>query len=167
LRCSASTPTTTRCSSMRLSRAIARQIKSSSHAAGPIARMIRAMSTRRTARWCADWGAIDGLNAARELARLYAAARLFVSFFQPSFKLLEKSREGLSENATMHRRRRASAYWLICGHRSSLIKFDRITGATRSCIALARDTRTTTPPCRDRCRGVGKRRIKQVRGLGF
>jgi hypothetical protein len=27
------------------------------------------------------------LAAARELARLYAAARLFVNFFQPSFKL--------------------------------------------------------------------------------
>jgi hypothetical protein len=37
---------------------------------------------------------LEGLNAARELARLYAAARLFVNFFQPSFKLLEKSREG-------------------------------------------------------------------------
>src|SRR5262249_15732432 len=31
---------------------------------------------------------------ARELARLYAAARLFVNFFQPSFKLLEKRRDG-------------------------------------------------------------------------
>jgi len=34
------------------------------------------------------------LAAARELARLYAAARLFVNFFQPSFKLLEKQRDG-------------------------------------------------------------------------
>jgi hypothetical protein len=29
-----------------------------------------------------------------ELARLYASARLFVNFFQPSFKLLEKRRDG-------------------------------------------------------------------------
>src|SRR5262249_59877263 len=36
----------------------------------------------------------EGLTAARELARLYAAARLFVNFFQPSFKLIEKSRDG-------------------------------------------------------------------------
>jgi len=37
---------------------------------------------------------LEGLAAARELARLYAAARLFVNFFQPSFKLLEKQRDG-------------------------------------------------------------------------
>jgi hypothetical protein len=37
---------------------------------------------------------LEGLSAARELAQLYAAARLFVNFFQPSFKLIEKSREG-------------------------------------------------------------------------
>jgi hypothetical protein len=28
------------------------------------------------------------------MARLYAAARLYVNFFQPSFKLKEKRREG-------------------------------------------------------------------------
>jgi hypothetical protein len=37
---------------------------------------------------------LEGMAAARELARLYAAARLFVNFFQPSFKLIAKSREG-------------------------------------------------------------------------
>ena len=37
---------------------------------------------------------LEGWAAARELARLYAAARLFVNFFQPSFKLIGKSREG-------------------------------------------------------------------------
>jgi hypothetical protein len=37
---------------------------------------------------------LPGLAAARELARLYASARLFVNFFQPSFKLLEKRRDG-------------------------------------------------------------------------
>jgi len=37
---------------------------------------------------------LAGLTAARELARLYASARLFVNFFQPSFKLLEKRRDG-------------------------------------------------------------------------
>lgn len=37
---------------------------------------------------------LAGLPAARELARLYASARLFVNFFQPSFKLLEKRRDG-------------------------------------------------------------------------
>jgi hypothetical protein len=37
---------------------------------------------------------LEGMAAARGLARLYAAARLFVNFFQPSFKLIEKSRDG-------------------------------------------------------------------------
>ena len=36
----------------------------------------------------------DGLEAAAALARLYAAMRLFVNFFQPSFKLAAKTRDG-------------------------------------------------------------------------
>jgi hypothetical protein len=36
----------------------------------------------------------DGLETARAMGRLYAAARLYVNFFQPSFKLKEKRREG-------------------------------------------------------------------------
>ena len=33
-----------------------------------------------------------GIAAATELAPLYRSVRLFVNFFQPSFKLMEKSR---------------------------------------------------------------------------
>ena len=36
----------------------------------------------------------EGVEAARLLARLYAALRLFVNFFQPSFKLAAKARTG-------------------------------------------------------------------------
>jgi hypothetical protein len=36
----------------------------------------------------------EGLEAAAMLARLYAALRLFVNFFQPSFKLAAKARDG-------------------------------------------------------------------------
>lgn len=36
----------------------------------------------------------EGLEAAGSLAELYAASRLFVNFFQPSFKLAEKQRDG-------------------------------------------------------------------------
>ena len=36
----------------------------------------------------------EGLEAAATLADLYARVRLFVNFFQPSFKLAEKTREG-------------------------------------------------------------------------
>ena len=40
------------------------------------------------------YGRFDGVETARIMARLYAAARLYVNFFQPSFKLKEKRREG-------------------------------------------------------------------------
>ena len=36
-----------------------------------------------------------GLEAAAVLAQLYRSVRLFVNFFQPSFKLAEKSRDGV------------------------------------------------------------------------
>ncbi len=37
---------------------------------------------------------LEGIAAAEALSRLYAASRLFVNFFQPSFKLAEKKRVG-------------------------------------------------------------------------
>jgi hypothetical protein len=40
------------------------------------------------------YGRFEGIETARVLARLYAASRLHVNFFQPSFKLKEKRREG-------------------------------------------------------------------------
>ena len=40
------------------------------------------------------YGRFDGVETARVMGRLYAAARLHVNFFQPSFKLKEKHREG-------------------------------------------------------------------------
>ena len=40
------------------------------------------------------YGRFDGVESAQVLARLYAAARFYVNFFQPSFKLKEKRREG-------------------------------------------------------------------------
>jgi SHS family lactate transporter-like MFS transporter len=42
-------------------------------------------------------GRFDGVETARVMGRLYAAARLYVNFFQPSFKLKEKRREGAVE----------------------------------------------------------------------
>jgi len=36
----------------------------------------------------------EGLEAAAALTRLYAAMGLFVNFFQPSFKLASKTRDG-------------------------------------------------------------------------
>ena len=39
------------------------------------------------------YGRFDGVEAARVITRLYASARLYVNFFQPSFKLKEKRRD--------------------------------------------------------------------------
>jgi len=44
----------------------------------------------------------EGLAAARAITRLYAASRLFVNFFQPSFKLAAKHREGAKVSKRYH-----------------------------------------------------------------
>jgi hypothetical protein len=44
----------------------------------------------------------EGLEAAAELARLYATVRLFINFFQPSFKLAGKQREGARVRKRYH-----------------------------------------------------------------
>lgn len=48
----------------------------------------------------AGYERFEGIEAARLLMRLHEAIRLYVNFFQPSFKLLEKKREG----AKVHKR---------------------------------------------------------------
>lgn len=45
---------------------------------------------------------LEGIAAAETLSRLYAASRLFVNFFQPSFKLAEKKREGARVSKRYH-----------------------------------------------------------------
>jgi hypothetical protein len=45
----------------------------------------------------------EGLQAATMLARLYAALRLYVNFFQPSFKLATKARDGAKVTKRYHR----------------------------------------------------------------
>jgi hypothetical protein len=40
------------------------------------------------------YGRLEGVEAARVLAELHSAARLYVNFFQPSFKLKAKTRQG-------------------------------------------------------------------------
>jgi len=44
----------------------------------------------------------EGLAAARLITRLYGASRLFVNFFQPSFKLAEKQRDGAKVSKRYH-----------------------------------------------------------------
>jgi hypothetical protein len=57
-----------------------------------------------------------GLSATAALADLYVSARLFVNFFQPSFKLAEKHRDALEFKSVIIRRQRpTSAYSTIRG----------------------------------------------------
>ncbi len=64
----------------------------------------------------------EGLEAATLLAKLYRSARLFVNFFQPSFKLIAKQRDGArvrktySPPATPHQRLVADARISDAGH---------------------------------------------------
>ena len=44
----------------------------------------------------------EGVVAAAALAELYVSVRLFVNFFQPSFKLAEKTREGAKVRKRYH-----------------------------------------------------------------
>jgi hypothetical protein len=44
----------------------------------------------------------EGIAAADVLARLYGSSRLFVNFFQPSFKLLERHRQGAQVTKRYH-----------------------------------------------------------------
>jgi hypothetical protein len=44
----------------------------------------------------------EGLAAARAITRLYGASRLFVNFFQPSFKLASKHRDGVKVTKRYH-----------------------------------------------------------------
>jgi hypothetical protein len=44
----------------------------------------------------------QGIAAAQAITRLYGASRLFVNFFQPSFKLAEKHREGTQVSKRYH-----------------------------------------------------------------
>ena len=50
----------------------------------------------------AGYGRLEGIRAVEALARLYSASRLFVNFFQPSFKLAEKKRVGARVSKRYH-----------------------------------------------------------------
>lgn len=48
------------------------------------------------------YGRLSGLAATQALAQLYSASRLYVNFFQPSFKLKSKTRDGARVSKTYH-----------------------------------------------------------------
>ena len=82
----------------------------------------------RAARW--------GRDGTRDGARLYAAARQYVNFFQPSFKLKEKRREG----ATIIRRpHRTNARWLTRNSHGDQARSARGIPHSRSRATACRD----------------------------
>ena len=48
------------------------------------------------------YGRLSGLPAVRALAQLYAVSRLYINFFQPSFKLKSKTRDGARVTKRYH-----------------------------------------------------------------
>src|SRR5262249_11416156 len=48
------------------------------------------------------YGRLEGIRGVEALSRLYTASRLFVNFFQPSFKLAEKNRVGARVSKRYH-----------------------------------------------------------------
>ena len=48
------------------------------------------------------YGRLSGLTATRALAQLYAVSRLYINFFQPSFKLKSKTRDGARVTKRYH-----------------------------------------------------------------
>ncbi len=48
------------------------------------------------------YGRFSGLAAAHAMAQLYAASRLYINYFQPSFKLKSKTRDGARVSKTYH-----------------------------------------------------------------
>jgi hypothetical protein len=60
------------------------------------------------------YGRLSGLAAAEILARLYAHARLYINFFQPSFKLKSKQRDGALVRKRYHAPLTPSQRLLAC-----------------------------------------------------
>jgi hypothetical protein len=60
------------------------------------------------------YGRLEGIAAGEALSRLYSASRLFVNFFQPSFKLAEKKRVGARVSKRYHAPETPCARLLAC-----------------------------------------------------
>ena len=99
------------------------------------------------------YGRFDGVETARVMGRLYAAARLYVNFFQPSFKLKEKRREGAKVIKRYHRP--STPYERSQGDHGREETATRSISLARSYRALGRDSRNpggTRQSCRPSCR---------------
>ena len=108
------------------------------------------------------YGRFDGVETARVMGRLYAAARLYVNFFQPSFKLKEKRREGAKVIKRYHSP--STPYQRALAHpKVTAVVKKRLRDQYRSLdpIALLAEIRTNQEELGNRV----DRRAAQARGL--
>lgn len=108
------------------------------------------------------YGRFDGIETAKVMARLYAAARLYVNFFQPSFKLKEKRREGAKVIKRYHAPATPHERALMHPKLSKAIKRRlRETYRNLDPVALLAEIRATQEELGDR---IGKRGLAAATG---
>jgi hypothetical protein len=115
------------------------------------------------------YGRFDGVETARVMGRLYAAARLYVNFFQPSFKLKEKRREGAKVIKRYHAPstpyERALAHPMV---RAAVKQRLRDQYRTLNPVALLAEIRTAQEELGNRIdRRAGDARCQQRAGKGI
>jgi hypothetical protein len=108
------------------------------------------------------YGRFDGIETAKVMVRLYAAARLYVNFFQPSFKLKQKRREGAKVIKRYHAPATPYARALAHPQLSKAIK-RRLRSTYRSLdpVALLAEIRECQEELGDR---IGKRGLAAATG---
>lgn len=90
------------------------------------------------------YGRLSGLQATNALAQLYASARLYVNFFQPSFKLKTKTRDGARVSKTYHPPATPCDRLLACAQVDDAVKQRlREQFADLDPVRLLRDIRTS------------------------
>ena len=110
------------------------------------------------------YGRLEGIAAAESLARLYSSSRLFVNFFQPSFKLISKERVGARVRKRYDTPQTPCSRLLACNHIAEASKeklravlasldplrlLDEIRTMQRHIAGLARGEQVHSPPHRD------------------
>jgi hypothetical protein len=115
------------------------------------------------------YGRFDGVETARVMGRLYAAARLYVNFFQPSFKLKEKRREGAKvikryhPPATPYERALAHLKFARAIKRGLATAADKASPADPLAFARSLGTTATTTEVRATHRRPKRRYKKRIR----
>lgn len=91
-----------------------------------------------------------GLDATRAMAKLYAASRLYLNYFQPSFKLKSKTRDGARVSKTYHSPATPYARLVESAHVSDAVKA-KLTDEFRNLdpVMLLRDVRAAQQELRE------------------